>query len=226
MSVNSVALLQCFALGFMSIITSCSLGTNIASVSMITTWCPTTLTKVRNCISFVLASFLVLLLLGLFLSFGFFKINDLKIINARWVSIFFGPMLVLMGMLVLRMFEFNFFKNSVIEKWHKKIVDKPYYAFGLGCFVNLNFCPLIAFSILVGMVPLAIESKQLILCPLSYALGYCFAIVLFSGVMIFLENWFFNKKAFQRWVTLFMGTGLILIGLWEIFSVNKTLFFS
>ena len=223
MSDSYIVLMQCFMLGFISIVTSCSFVANIASVSMLIAWSPTRLVKIRNCIFFILGTLIIFIALGLLLSFGLYEIVDLKIINSRWLAIVSGPMLVLLGMFVLGMFEFKFISFSLIDKMHEKIRNKPSYAFALGCLVTLNFCPLIAFSVFAVMVPLAIKSQQLILCPLSYALGYSFAITVISCILIFMEGWVFVNKLSQPRLSKVIGVILIAVGLWEIYRTNKAL---
>ncbi len=208
-----IAATGCVALGIMSTMHPCPMTSNIAAISLISGWPGSKNKRFSIIMYFILGYMFSLLGAAILLNFSVLSAPRLSVFLQSVLSIFFGPLLIISGMVLSNLINLNRFYNAFILNmidWENK---SGLYAFPFGAVLALTFCPATA-SIYFGiLIPLSIKSDQILLFPILYAVGAAFPIVAVS-VMINRGLVSILQAGKAKKVPIIAGWILILIGIY------------
>jgi len=138
-----------------------------------------------------------------------------------------GPMLIVVGLLLLGVFSLNIGGMGVSESMQRR-VDRAglWGAFPLGAVLALAFCPLSAALFFGTLIPLATEERSPILLPALYGLGTGLPVVVFAVLIALGVGWMgtaFDRLAvFERWARRVTAVVFICVGIYE--TLRSTLY--
>lgn len=217
-----------FVLGIQTSISPCPLATNIAAISYIgkrvsrpneVLYSGLLYTTGRTVAYVVLA---VLLLL-----FTLFTGDQLTRFFQTTIHAWLGPILILVGMLLLGMFSVSFgtVNTEKMQKWTERLGLGS--ALPIGIVFALAFCPTSAAAFLT-MIGLAAEARSALVFPVVFGVSTALPVLIFAVILAFQTQWL--GKAFHLvgridwWSRTVTGTLFIIIGIWFACRYNFEIF--
>ncbi len=125
-----------------------------------------------------------------------------------------GPVLIIVGMVLLELIQLNISGSIVDEKVQAKAQRGGIWGAGLlGVVFALSFCPVSAALFFGSLIPLSIKYKSDFMLPALYGFGTGLPVFIFAVLMAFGARSIgkaFNKLTkFELWIR--RGTGIIFI---------------
>lgn len=213
-------LLSAFILGLMMAISPCPLATNITAIAYIGKDLENRRKVFYNGLIYTLGRMVSYTSLGVAIYYGAsgYKISD---IFQGYGERLLGPILLIIGILMLNVIPWDWLRIGRID-WQKRLkVDSGSYLsmFLLGVVFALAFCPYSGVLYFLLLIPLTIESSNLLLPPV-FALATGLPVIIVAWLIAFTLSGvgsFYNKmKIFEFWfrrivAVLFIATGLYFI---------------
>jgi cytochrome c biogenesis protein CcdA len=176
-------------LGVLTAVSPCPLTTNIAAVSFIGRQYSRPSRVALAGAAYVLGRVAAYVALGALLAGGLLSAPSLSTFLQRWMNAILGPILVLVGMLLLGLIALEPGAGSERGARLKERAARGGLpgAFGLGVLFALSFCPISGALFLGSLVPLAVANGAPLLFPLLYGVGTgapaaAFALMIALGV--------------------------------------------
>lgn len=203
---------SCLILGAITTMHPCPMTTNIAAISLMSGWSAKERRGSYPLILFVLGYTGAYMALSALLGAGLFIKSTLSYYLQNIISIFLGPILIFVGMILTDLIPLNrIFRNRIFSQvQHKKW--SGIYALPMGALLALGFCPATAAIFFGILIPLAVQHKQVILFPAFYGVGASIPLVSIAMLIIQGKRISFIKR-WQRWVPIIAGWILILAGI-------------
>lgn len=184
----NIPILTAFLLGILSSISPCPLATNITAIAFISREIKTAKNTLRSGFVYTLGRGVSYTLLATLIYFGFSTFQVARIFQG-WGEKFLGPVLILIGLMMLGVFKFDFIKDKGGDKtekakiWlsHKGLIG----SFFLGMLFALAFCPYSGVLFFGVLIPLVLKSSEGLLLPPIFALGTGLPVILFSFLLAF-----------------------------------------
>ncbi len=223
-----LALSGVFLLGIQTSISPCPLTTNIAAVSYIGKRVGHSKDVLWSGVFYTLGrTFAYSVLSVLLLLFTMFTGDQLTRFFQTTIHAWLGPILMIIGMLLLEMFSVSLGKANTekMQKWSERL--GLWSALPIGVVFALAFCPTSAATFL-AMIGLAAEAKSTFLFPIVFGVSTALPVLVFVGILAFQAKWL--GKAFNivgkidRWSRMVTGTLFVLIGIWFSLRYNFELF--
>ena len=182
---NNIPLLSSLLIGILTSISPCPLATNITALAYISKDIKDTKRTIVNSLVYTLGRAFTYTLLVLLISFGLSSF-DIASIFQGWGDKVLGPVLIIIGLIMLDIIKINLKKGKGTEKIQKWIEGKGYLgSFLLGMFFALAFCPYSGVMFFGMLIPLAIGSSMPIFLSLSFSLGTSIPVIMFAILLAF-----------------------------------------
>jgi cytochrome c-type biogenesis protein len=212
--------LSAFILGLMMAISPCPLATNITAIAYIGKDLENRRKVFTSGLIYTFGRIVSYSALGMAIYFGAsgYKISDFF---QGYGERLLGPLLFIIGILMLNVIPWGWAGINKID-WNKKLkVDSGSYLsmFLLGVVFALAFCPYSGVLYFLMLIPLTIESSNLLLPPV-FALATGLPVIIVAWLIAYTLSGvggFYNKiKLFELWfrrivAILFIVTGLYFI---------------
>ncbi|MCX7014452.1 MAG: aromatic aminobenezylarsenical efflux permease ArsG family transporter [Candidatus Sumerlaeota bacterium] len=207
-------------LGLLTAISPCPLTANIAAISYI----GRRLTGWRQALLFgavyVVGQTAAFVALGAFIVGAALAASQASIFLQRYVSRLLGPILILVGMVLLDLIRLNV-PGGGVGLAAQRLADRGGAAGAglLGLLIALSFCPTTAALFFGGLIPLAVERRSPVGLPLLYGIGAGLPVLVFSTLIAagggYVGRAFHRSAQFERWArratgALFIGVGIFL----------------
>ncbi|MCS7304269.1 MAG: aromatic aminobenezylarsenical efflux permease ArsG family transporter [Thermoguttaceae bacterium] len=243
MGAYGVALAAAVYLGLLTSISPCPLATNIAAISYVGRRVGSPGAVLWAGLLYTLGRAVVYLLLAVALTSMALSMSGLSLLLQKSVHLVLGPILILLGMLLLGLITSTGGGSLLGEKWQRRIDQMGLWgAFAMGVVFALSFCPTSAawFFGLVALVlgsasgaaAVALEKIGLsfpetplpaasLVLPLVYGVATAAPVVLMAALLAYAAHWV--GKAYnmlgvvERVVRLATGWIFILLGLYFTF---------
>ncbi len=217
---TSFPLLSAFILGLMTAISPCPLATNITAVGFISKDIENKNRVFINGLIYTLGRTIAYTGLALILMYsadqfalkGWFQTNGEK---------FIGPILIIIGFVMLDLIKFNLPGFSRLsERIEKKGIVNYWDVLLLGIIFALAFCPYSGVLYFGMLIPLVISSPEGITLAVSFAVATGIPVILFAWLLAYTVSGVgsaYNKiKIFEKWfrkviAILFIATGVYYI---------------
>lgn len=217
----NIPLLSAFILGLMTAISPCPLATNITATAFIS---KNINNKKKVFLSGIVYSFgraFSYTAIGLVLYFGASKFHIARFFNQNGEK-FLGPLLIVIGLIMLNIIRLNFFSNSNFsERLSEKFKDKGLLgSFVIGIIFALAFCPYSGALFFGMLIPMTISSVDGLYLPIFFAFGTGLPVVLFTYLLAFTASTvgvFYNKiTKIEKVMRLIAGIVFILTGVYYV----------
>ncbi|OGI01995.1 MAG: cytochrome C biogenesis protein [Candidatus Melainabacteria bacterium GWF2_37_15] len=224
-----LAMFSALWLGILTSISPCPLATNIAAVSYIGKNVTKSSRVLLAGVIYSLGRVLSYILVGYIIIAGVLSVPSVANFLQKYISIALGPILIIVGILLLGIIKLSFSNNLVDENIQKKAGSWGIWGAGLlGILFALSFCPTSAALFFGSLIPLSMQNNSNILLPFIYGIGTGLPVMLFAFVIAFSVGSvgkFYNKiTAFEKWMRLVTGIIFVLAGIYltltHIFGVS------
>lgn len=175
-----------FWLGILTSISPCPLATNIAAVSFIGKQFTSAPRVALSGIFYVLGRMLAYLGLGAALIAGILSAPQLSVFLQKYMNRILGPVLILVGMVLLELLRFNLTGGAVGERMQERAGKGGVWGAGLlGFLFALSFCPVSAALFFGSLIPLSVKDGSSVLYPMMYGAGTGLPVIVFAMMIAF-----------------------------------------
>jgi cytochrome c biogenesis protein CcdA len=168
-------------LGILTSISPCPLATNIAAVSFIGKQFTSSPQVALSGVFYVLGRMLAYLGLGAALIAGLLSAPQLSVFLQKYMNKILGPILILVGMVLLELLRFGLPGGVVGERMQERAGKGGVWGAGLlGFLFALSFCPVSAALFFGSLIPLSVKDGSSVLYPLMYGAGTGLPVIVFA----------------------------------------------
>jgi cytochrome c-type biogenesis protein len=204
-------------LGLLTAISPCPLATNITAMAYISKDIKNKNRVFINGLSYTLGRAFSYIVLAMVLWFG----ADQLMISGffqKYGERILGPLLILIGCLMLGIFRLNFsISNRITEKFQESKEKSFKKSFLLGIIFALAFCPYSGVLYFGMFIPLTIQNSSFLFLPLIYAIATGIPVVIFAWLLAYTISGvgkFYNQlKNFDVWFRRIVAIAFISIGI-------------
>ena len=213
----NLPLLSAFSLGIMTAISPCPLATNITAIAFISKDLENKNRVFISGLIYTLGRAIAYTSLGLLFFFGasqfelggFFQSNGEK---------FLGPLLIIIGILMLDIIRINFPGFSKLtKKYEEKGTNSYWSVLFIGILFALAFCPYSGVLFFGMLIPITITSAKGLYLPIVFAIATGLPVIIISYLLAYtisgIGNFYNKVKLFEKWfrrvvAVLFIGVGI------------------
>jgi cytochrome c-type biogenesis protein len=206
-------------LGILTSISPCPLATNIAAVSFIGRRVAHPLRALAGGLLYALGRVIAYVSVGALVSWSVLSIPRLSMSLQNYFSLALGPLLVLIGLMVLGWIPLRWPGSGRLQEiLGNKAASAGWWGpLLLGIVFALSFCPVSAALFFGSLIPLAAQYHSSLLLPLLYGLGTALPVMVVAGVLAFSANAvgrvFSSLTQIERWSRIATGAAFVVIGL-------------
>jgi len=216
-----LAMFSALWLGILTAISPCPLATNIAAISFISKNIECPYRTVLAGFLYVLGRVLTYVVLGFIVVGGLLAVPSVANFLQHSINKFIGPILILIGLLLLNVIKLNFSVGVKHEKFQEFAATSSFLgSFLLGVIFALSFCPVSAALFFGSLTSLAIEHHSRLIIPTMYGIGTGLPVMIFAIVVAFsmhkLGEIYNNMVTFETWFRKITGWIFIIGGIYFI----------
>lgn len=216
-----IAMLSALWLGILTAISPCPMATNIAAISFISKNIETPYKSVFAGLLYTIGRVLAYVVLGYIVVSGLLAVPSVANFVQHSITKFIGPLLILIGLLLLNVIKLNFSFGVKHEKVQKFAETSNFLgAFLLGVIFALSFCPVSAALFFGSLTSLAIQHHSRLIIPSMYGIGTGLPVMIFAIVVAFsmhkLGEIYNNMVTFETWFRKITGWIFIIGGIYFI----------
>ena len=184
--VYNIPVLTAFLVGILTSISPCPLATNITAIAYISKDVKTPRHTLLNGLLYTLGRGISYTLLAALIYFGLSSFQISRIFQG-WGDKVLGPILIILGLIMLGVIKINIPSNSQrLEKFKLWIATKGYIgSLLLGMLFAFAFCPYSGVLFFGVLTPLILKSAGGLLLPAFFALGTGLPVIIFSIIIAF-----------------------------------------
>jgi cytochrome c-type biogenesis protein len=214
-----IALGSAIWLGILTSISPCPLATNIAAISYIGKRVDSPGAVLMSGLMYTVGRLLTYVILGVLVVASILSIPDVAMFLQRNMNKALGPILIIVGLLLLGLFKIRLPGFGGSEKLASRVETWGIWGAGaLGLLFALSFCPVSAALFFGSLIPLAVENQSSVLMPTAYGIGTALPVVAFAVLIALGAKWVgaaFDKiSAFERWARRITAVAFILVGIY------------
>jgi cytochrome c biogenesis protein CcdA len=223
------AINSALCLGMLTAISPCPLASNIAAISFISRQIGNRRGVLMSGLLYTAGRVLVYIALGAGITAGLMATGEVSRFLQKYLNEILGPLLILLGMILLGMIgtkmSFNIAGDKIQEKAEKGGI---YFAFPLGIVFALSFCPVSAGLFFGALIPLSVDNSSQLIIPLIFGAGTALPVIVFAFLIAFggemLGKVFDRLTQIESWIRHTTGVIFILAGIYyclsHIYGIN------
>ena len=208
-----------FWLGILTSISPCPLATNIAAISFVGRRVGSPAKVFLAGLLYTAGRTLTYLVLGVLLVSSLLSAPYVSHILQKYMNKVLGPILILVGMVLVELIQINFSDSGVGEKMQRRVEALGMWgALLLGAVFALSFCPVSAALFFGSLLPLALRCRSGVILPSAYGVAtglpvLVFAVLIALGAKRVGEA--YNKLVpFEKWARRITGGIFMLVGIY------------
>jgi len=219
---TNLPILTAFILGIMTAISPCPLATNITAIGFISKDIENRKRIFYNGLWYTLGRAISYTSLGMILFFGASKFQVARIFQSNGEK-FLGPLLIIVGILMLDMIKIKFPGfNKISEKFQSNDRKRNWWsALLLGIVFALAFCPYSGVLYFGMLIPITISSTSGLFLPFVFAVATGLPVIIIAYLLAFSLSsigGFYNKvKLFEKWFRRIVSVAFILVGFYYVY---------
>lgn len=219
-----MAALTAVWLGILTSISPCPLATNIAAISFVSRNIENPRKVLGSGLLYILGRTLTYTGLGILLVYSLLSAPALSHILQKYMHLALGPILILVGMVLLELISFNLPGFGGNERMQSRIDSLGALgALLLGILFALSFCPVSAALFFGSLLTIAVSNESGVVLPLLYGVATGLPVAVFALLIAFgmqrLAGAFKALSGFEKWARRATGVIFICIGLY--YSLTK-----
>lgn len=171
-------------LGILTSISPCPLATNIAAISYIGRRVGNARHVVATGLLYTAGRTVAYWGLAVVLVASVLSVPKVAQFMQQWMPLFLGPILIVVGMLLLGLIEVSFGGAGMSDSMRRRIDALGIWgALPLGAMFALAFCPTSAALFFGSLLPLALRIKSSIVLPILYGVGTALPVLVFAVLL-------------------------------------------
>jgi len=215
------AFITAFVLGLMTAISPCPLATNISAIGFISRDIEDRRRVFVNGLVYTLGRAFSYTVLAVIIFLGASKLN-ISLLFQGWGEKLLGPALVLIGLLMLDVFNIKLSGLSgITEKLGEKSKGSLWNTFLLGVVFALAFCPYSGVLYFALLIPMTVSSASGLYLPVVFAIATGLPVILFAWLLAFAVGnvgKLYNRiNVFERWFRRVVSVVFIAVGVYYIY---------
>ena len=224
-----LGVVSAFWLGILTSISPCPLATNIAAISFVGRRVGSPAKVFLAGLLYTAGRTLTYLVLGVLLVSSLLSAPYVSHLLQKYMNKALGPILILVGMVLVELVQINFSGSGVGGKMQKQVEAWGMWgALLLGVVFALSFCPVSAALFFGSLLPLALQHESGVILPAVYGVAtglpvLVFAVLIASGAKRVGEA-YDRIIHFEKWARRVTGVIFIFVGIYycltHIFSVQ------
>jgi len=206
-------------LGIFTSINPCPLATNIAAISYIGRRVDSSRQVFLAGLLYAAGRTLAYLVLAMVLVATALSVPLVSLFFQKYMHLLLGPLLILVGMFLLRLIEFNTGGTGVSEAMQRRVDAMGIWgALLLGIVFALSFCPASAALFFGTLIPLSVSAQSSVAIPVLYGVGTALPVLLFAVLIALGAQWV--GKAFnvlskiEWWARVITGSIFLIVGVY------------
>ncbi|MFW6254937.1 MAG: aromatic aminobenezylarsenical efflux permease ArsG family transporter [Chitinivibrionales bacterium] len=210
--------------GILTSISPCPLATNIAAISYVGRKVDRTRLVLFAGLLYTLGRTAAYIGVALLVSRSMQMIPGVSMFLQKYMSLAIGPLLVLVGIVLLDVFSFNLGSGSLGSAMQKRIDRMNIWGAGLmGLVFALAFCPVSAGLFFGALIPLAVQGNAVFMSSL-YGIGTALPVIVFAFILAFaaqrLGTAFNALTSVEKWFRRITAVVMLLAGIYLILVHN------
>ncbi len=217
---STFPVLSAFILGLLTAVSPCPLATNITAIGYISRNLDNRHRVFINGLIYTSGKAISYIGLALILYFGADQIK-LAGFFQKYGEKFLGPLLIILGLLMLGLFTFKFPSFGKFTEWfQKRESNRLWDSLLLGIVFALAFCPYSGVLYFGMLIPMTISSASGLYLPVVFAVATGIPVIIFAWLIAYAVSGvgkIYDKlKNFESWfrriiALLFIGVGIYYI---------------
>ena len=214
-----LAIISAFWLGVLTSISPCPLATNVAAMSFVGRRVGSPRRVFFAGALYTGGRALTYGLLGVVLVSSLLSAPALSNALQKYMNLALGPLMILVGMVLLEMITFNVGNGGIGDNLRKKLEHMGFWGAGLlGIVFALSFCPTSAALFFGSLIPLALKQESGLALPTIYGVATGLPVLLFA-VLIAMGAKKVGKAydkivVFEHWARKITGGIFIAVGVY------------
>lgn len=174
-------------LGILTSISPCPLASNIAAISYVGRKVSSPLQVMATGLLYTCGRMLTYIFLGVIFINSLLSAPSVAHFLQKYMIMFLGPLLLLVGLILLGVLNFSLFKGKAISRTFQDRIDSCGILGGgiLGIIFAVSFCPTSAALFFGSLLPLALQENSSFLLPAVYGVGTGLPVILFAVLLSF-----------------------------------------
>ena len=210
-------------LGILTSISPCPLATNIAAVSFVGRGVGSPLRVFLTGLLYTAGRALTYLVLGVLLVSSLLSAPEVSHLLQKYMNKALGPILIVVGMVLLEMIGANLSGSGVSNKMQKRVEAMGMCgALLLGIVFALSFCPLSAALFFGSLIPVAVACESGVVLPSLYGLGTGLPVLVFAVLIAMgaksVGQAYDKLVPLERWARRITGVVFIGVGIYYCLS--------
>ena len=214
-----VALGSAIWLGILTSISPCPLATNIVAITYIGKRVDSLKLALLSGLMYTVGRMVTYVVLGWLVVASVLSIPEIAMFLQQNMNKFLGPILIIVGILLLGVFSIRFSGSGVSDRLAKRVEKWGILGAGvLGLLFALSFCPISAALFFGSLIPIAVNHQSSIIMPTLYGIGTALPVVLFAILIAlgarFVGSIFNRISVFEKWARKVTAVAFILVGIY------------
>jgi len=219
MSGLAMAAVSAFWFGILTSVSPCPLATNITAISFVGRRTGSPVGVLFTGLLYTLGRAIVYVAIAMLLVTSLLSAPSVSLTLQMWMNKLLGPILILVGMVMLGLLRIRFRGRGMSEQLQKRVERWGLMgALALGVLFALSFCPVSATLFFGSLLPLAVKHESGVLLPLLYGIGTAVPVVVFAVVLAFGARWlgklFERVTQVERWMRAITGVVFVGVGIY------------
>jgi len=219
MSGLAMAAVSAFWFGILTSVSPCPLATNITAISFVGRRTGSPVGVLLTGLLYTLGRAIVYIAIAMLLVTSLLSAPTVSLTLQMWMNKLLGPILILVGMVMLGLLRIRFRGRGMSEQLQKRVERWGLMgALALGVLFTLSFCPVSATLFFGSLLPLAVKHESGVLLPLLYGIGTAVPVVVFAVVLAFGARWlgklFERVTQVERWMRAITGVVFVGVGIY------------
>jgi len=219
MSGFAMAAASALWLGILTSVSPCPLATNITAISFVGRRTGSPVGVLVSGLLYTLGRSTVYVAIAMLLVTSLLSAPRVSLTLQVWMNKLLGPILILVGMVMLGLVRIRFRGRGMSEQVQKCVERLGLAAaLALGILFALSFCPVSATLFFGSLLPLAVKHESGVLLPLLYGIGTAVPVVVFAVVLAFGARWlgkvFERVTQAERWMRIVTGVVFVGVGIY------------
>jgi cytochrome c-type biogenesis protein len=195
------------------------MATNIAAISFIGRRVGSPRKVLLTGMLYTVGRAMTYVVLGVILTASILSASSMSHVLQKYMSKFLGPILILVGMVLLNLIEIKTSGRAVSEKLKQRAETWGMWgALMLGVVFAASFCPISAALFFGSLLATALRVESVALVPLLYGIGTALPVLCFSFIIAIggksLGSAFGRLTVFEKWARTATGVIFVMVGLY------------
>ncbi len=222
MGTSDIGIVAAFFIGLMTAISPCPLATNITAIAYASKKIDNSKHTIAVGFLYTLGRMLTYVLIASAIVWFGLNTQSIALPLQKYGDKLIGPLLLLVGIIMLDVVKFNFIKSSDrLDRFKEKLAGKGFVgSFLLGVVFALAFCPFSAVLFFGMLIPIALQAGDGLIIPSVFAFATGLPVIIFSFILVKSVSklgTIMNKiGTFEKWMRKIVAVVFILAGFYYI----------